>query len=202
MIKENEKNEALDNIKYVKNLIVQTKEEMGQYNSGWIAVLWGIFCVVGFMGQRLFIPHGPWEGAWWSGLALITVFITYRIVRRKIDKRTPNGIRYIMRKMFVFWIPLVVLAYTLTAFCLLHPQVSEMYIPIGIMLVISTGYLMLGFLAEKAMIFMGIAGYLGCILTAIYLLDQSDIVFSILFGGGLILTGLSMNQRQKTREKR
>lgn len=200
MIKENEKNEALDNIKLVKNLIVQTREEMANYNSGWIAVLWGIFCVVGFLGQRFFIPHGPWEGVWWAGLALATVFANFLVVKHKKQEHTPKAVTYIMRKMFVFWIPLVILAYTLTAFCLLHPQVSEMYIPIAIMVVVSTGYLMLGFLAEKAMIFMGIAGYLGCILTAIFLLDQSDIVFSILFGGGLILTGLFMNHKQKTRE--
>ncbi len=201
MIEEKQKHEALENIKYVKDLIVQTKKEMGSFNSGWIAILWGIFCVVGFIGQRLFIPKNQWQGVWWIGLALTTVFANYLIVKSKRGKSTPKAVRYIMRKMCVFWIPLVVLAYTLMTFCLLHPQVSEMYIAIAFMLVISIGYLILGFLVEPAMIFMGFIGYIGSVLTGIFLLEYADIIFSILFGGGLILTGILMNRKQKSREE-
>jgi len=201
MINEKQKHEALENIKYVKDLIVQTREEIGNFNGGWIAIAWGIFCIIGFMGQRLLIPYGPWQGAWWTGLALTTVLANYLIVRSKRGKSTPKAVRYIMRKMCVFWIPLVVLAYTLMTFCLLHPQVSEMYIPIAFMLVISIGYLILGFLVENTMIFMGISGYAGSVLTGIFLLEYTDIVFSILFGGGLVLTGILMNRKQKAREE-
>ena len=195
---EDTRQEALENIELIKELIVQTKQHIGHYGGGWICIIWGIFSFVGVAGQRLFVPHGTWIGVWWTLLAIITGFGTFLISRGYMKNDPIRAQHEYTRYFFLFWIPLLLLGYTLAILVAANPALSNNYISIVILLVVSTGYLTIGLLFFKGILFMGCAGYLGSILCAIYFLEYSDIILGILFGVGLIATGLFINKQWKT----
>jgi len=191
------KQEALENIELIKELVLQTKKHIGNYGGGWICIVWGIFSFVGVAGQRLFIPHGPLIGVWWTGLAVVAGFVTY-LITRSFTKNQPVRAQKDYRRYFLlFWTPLLLLGYTLAIFIAANPSLSKDYISIVILLVVSTGYLTIGFLFYRGILFMGCIGYIGSIICAIYFLEYSDIILGALFGFGLIITGLFVNKQWK-----
>jgi hypothetical protein len=194
---EERKQEALENIELIKELVVQTKKHIGHYGGGWICIIWGIFSLVGVAGQRLLIPHGPWIGVWWMALTVVAGFGTYLVARGYTKNQSVKAQKEYSQYFIRFWIPLILLAYTLAIFVASMPSLSTDYIPIVILLVVSTGYLMIGFLFYKGILFMGSIGYVGTILCAIYFLEFSDIFLGILFGAGLIITGLFIIKQWK-----
>jgi len=195
-MKENQKQQALENIELIKEIVLQTKKDMSLSGGGWIAIIWGIFCFVGILGEKFFLLRGPYEGLWWTVLSLIALCATYLFVKSK-RKSYPQKHRHSVRWFFLFWIPLLMLAYTLCLFCIFLPGLSPQYITIFILLVVSTGYLMLGFMFFKEILLMGALGFVATILTAIFFLQYNDIILSLLFGTGLILTGIFINHKWK-----
>ena len=194
---EDKRQEALENIELIKALVVQTKKHIGHYGGGWISIIWGVFSFSGVAGQRLFIPNGPWLGVWWTALTLVAALSTY-LVSRHYSKLQPVQVERDYLSYFIrFWIPLLILGYTLAIFTSALPSLSNDYIPIVILLVVSTGYLMVGLLFYRGILFMGTIGYVGSIISAIYFPEYSDIVLGILFGTGLIITGLFINKQWK-----
>jgi hypothetical protein len=194
---EDKRQEALENIELIKELVIQTKQHIGHHGGGWICIIWGIFSFIGVAGQRLFIPHGPWIGVWWTVLAVITGFGTYLISRNYMKNQPIRAQRDYLRYFFRFWIPLLLLGYTLAILVSANPSLSNHYISIVILLVVSTGYLTIGLLFFRGILYMGCIGYIGSILCAIYFLEYSDIILGILFGVGLITTGLFINKQWK-----
>jgi len=197
---EDEKNEAMENIRLIKDLVMKTKTEMVKVSSGWIAIVWGIFCIIGFLGQQFLIPQNAWSAAWWTGLSGIAVFATFRISRSQMSGRSREWIRFVIWKFIGFWLPLVFLGYALVAFCLLHPEVSPDYISVAFMLVISTGYMILGTMVDRVMLYMGLVGFIGSLVTAIFFLSLSSLIFCVLFGIGLIVSGWVMIVKEKKAE--
>jgi len=193
----NQQQEALESIELIKEIITRTQKEMSLAGGGWIAIVWGVFCYLGISGQKLLNLYEGQIGLWWGGLTLLALGATYLIVKASVKKQAQGKGRKVMRWFFLFWLPLLLLAYTLTFFCILLPGISENYITIFILLVVSTGYLMLGFLFVKELIIMGILGMVSTIVTAVFFLEYNDIILSILFGTGLIITGLYINQKWK-----
>ncbi len=194
---EDKRQEALENIELIKELVLQTKMHIGHHGGGWISIIWGVFCFVGVAGQRLFIPHGALMGVWWIVLAIIAGFATFLTVKKYLKSQPAltqqNYIKYFLQ----FWIPLILLGYTLATFIALLPSLSNHYISPIILLVVSTGYLMIGFMFYKGILYMGIIGYIASIISAIYFLEYSDIILGVLFGTGLIITGLFINKQWK-----
>jgi hypothetical protein len=196
-MKEDEKREALENIELIKELVLQTKKHVGHYGGGWISIIWGVFCFVGVAGQRLLIPQGALLGIWWTVLAVIAGYGTY-LVHKKYLKTEPiriqsDYLRYFMR----FWIPLMILGYTLSIFIALLHTLSGQYISVVMLLVVSTGYIMIGLMFFKGILYMGTIGYISSIICAIFFLEWSDIILGALFGVGLIITGLVINKQWK-----
>ena len=150
---EDQKQQALENIELIKDIVLQTKRDMSLSGGGWIAIIWGIFCYVGILGEKLFHFSGPYEGLWWTILTVIGIFITYLFIKAK-HKSRPHRHSQSVRWFFMFWIPLLILAYTLCLFCVFLPGLSRQYITIFILLVVSTGYLMLGFMLFKEILLM------------------------------------------------
>ena len=194
---ENIKQEALESIELIKELVLQTKKNISHYGGGWICFIWGIFSFVGVAGQRLLVPHGPLTGVWWIALAAITGFATFLVSRHYAKTQPAPDQQNKWRHFLLFWIPLILLAYTLAAFIGFTPSLPDNYISIAILLVVSTGYLILGFTFFKGILYMGIIGYFGSIFCAIYFLEYSDIILGVLFGTGLIITGLFINKQWK-----
>jgi hypothetical protein len=149
-----------------------------------------VFCLVGVAGQRLLIPHGALIGVWWAVLAVVAGLATYLVTLRYLKTQPVRAQHDYLRYFLRFWIPLMILGYTLAAFIALIPSLSNHYISIVILLVVSTGYLIIGFLFYRGILFMGCIGYVSSIICAIYFLKFSDIILGILFGVGLIITGL------------
>lgn len=200
-MKEDEKKEALENIELIKELVLQTKKHVGHYGGGWISIIWGVFCFVGVAGQRLLITHviahGALLGVWWTVLTIIAGYGTY-LVHKKYLKTEPvriqnDYLRYFMR----FWIPLMLLGYTLAVFIAFLPTLSGQYISIVMLLVVTTGYIMIGLMFFRGILYMGIIGYISSIICAIFFLELSDIILGALFGVGLIITGLVINKQWK-----
>ncbi len=195
---EDKRQEALENIELIKELVLQTKRHVGNYGGGWICIIWGIFSLVGVAGQRLFIPHlGTALGVWWTALALVAGFGTYVITRGYAKYQTAKAQHDYMRYFLKFWIPLILLGYTLAIFVVAIPSLSNHYISIVILLVVSTGYITVGFLFYRGILVMGSIGYVASIVCAIYFLEYSDIILGVLFGVGLIITGLFINKQWK-----
>jgi hypothetical protein len=194
---EDTKQEALENIELIKHLVLKTKKHVGQYGGGWICFIWGVFSFVGVAGQRLLIPQGPLMGVWWIGLAVVAGFATFLVVRRYLKTEPIRAQHDYLRYFLRFWIPLLLLGYTLAISIALLPSLSNQYISIVMLLVVSTGYLIIGFLFYRGMLYMGAIGYVGSIICAVYFLEYSDIILGILFGVGLILTGLVINKKWK-----
>lgn len=196
-MKEDKRQEALENIELIKELVLQTKKHVGIYGGGWISIIWGVFCFVGVAGQRLFIPHGPLIGVWWTVLMVVAGYASYLVSQRYVKTQPVRARHDYMRYFLRFWLPLVLLGYTLTFFIALTPSLSNRYISIVMLLVVSTGYLIIGFLFFKGILYMGSIGYVCAILSAIYFLEYSDIILGALFGIGLIITGLVINKQWK-----
>jgi len=194
---EDTRQEALENIELIKELVLQTKKHISQYGGGWICIIWGIFSFVGVAGQRLFIPHGPALGVWWTALAVGAGFGTY-VITRSYTKFQPAKAQHDYMLYFLkFWIPLILLGYTLAIFVAAIPSLSNHYISIVILLVVSTGYITIGFLFYRGILVMGSIGYVASIVCAIYFLEYGDIILGVLFGVGLITTGLFINKQWK-----
>ncbi len=194
---EEDQKEALENIKLIKEMVLQSKRSMNLSGGGWIAIIWGFFCLIGFGGVRMFKISGGLEGLWWGILTIITLLITYLIVRARTRDQSQLAGREIMRWFFLFWLPLLILAYTLSFFCVILPGLTAEYIPIFIFLVVSTGYMILGFLFVKKLLIMGILGMLCTIVTAIFFLEYNDIILNLFFGLGLIFTGIVFNRKKQ-----
>ena len=194
---EDKRQEALENIELIKELVLQTKKHINHYGGGWICIIWGIFSFVGVAGQRLFIPHGALLGIWWTALAVITGFGTYLITRSYAKYQPAKAQHDYMRYFLKFWIPLIILGYTLAIFVAATPSLSNHYISIAILLVVSTGYVTVGFLFYRGILVMGCIGYVSSIVSAVYFLEYSDIILGVLFGVGLITTGLFINKQWK-----
>jgi len=192
---EDEKKQALENIEFIKEIVLQTKNDMSLSGSGWIAIIWGIFCYAGIAGSKLLFAPGQMEGVWWMALTVVAVFATFLFVRAKGKAYSRTKSRSIMKWFFLFWIPLLILAYTLTLFTVFLPGLSPQYITIFILLVISTGYLILGLLFFKEMLFMGVLGMVSTIITAIFFLEHNEVILSLLFGTGLIISGVLINRK-------
>ncbi len=194
---ENQQQEALESIELIKEMVFRTKKEMSLARSGWIAIAWGIFCYLGISGQKLLNLVDAQIGLWWGCLTLITLAITFLIVKANMRTQPQSMRKQKMRWFLLFWLPLLILSYTLTFFSIFLPGISESYITVFILLVVSTGYLMLGFLFVKELLIMGTFGMISTILTAIFFLEYNDIILSILFGTGLIITGFYINHKWK-----
>ncbi len=195
---EDEKKLALQDIAYIKEMVSQAKKDISHFGSGWIMMLWGIFCYIGVAGQRLFFTDGPIIGIWWTGLTVVTIFLTFMIARSHSQGASPKQLRSYARWFMIFWLPLLALAYTLCLFCVFLPDLSLAYISVFILLVISTGYIMLGLMFFRDILFMGLLGMIGTIITAIFFLEYNDIILGVLFGTGLIISGLVINQKWKS----
>ena len=192
---EDQQREALENIGLIKDLVFATKKEMSLSGGGWIAYIWGIFCYIGTAGTRIFDFKDAMIGLWWTALTVIGVIATLVVVKTKIASQDKGERKEFVRWFVIFWLPLLVLAYTLALFCVFLPGLSEMYITIFILLVISTGYVMLGLMFVREILIMGVLGILGTIITAVFFLEYNDIILGILFGTGLIITGFIINRK-------
>jgi hypothetical protein len=197
---EKEKREALENIELIKGLIAQTNREMSYSGGGWISIIWGVFCFVGFGGQMLLNPSGLLRGLYWTVLGTIFFLATYFIIKRSVKTKSQKISKHLVRGFFLFWIPLIALALALSSFCLLLPGLSPKYIPVAILLVISTGFLIVGFIFNREILLMGIIGFAGTTIAAIFFMKYISLFFILVFGVGLIVTGLISNRRWKKHE--
>jgi hypothetical protein len=197
-MKKDERQEALESIELIKELVLQTKKHMGHSGGGWISIIWGVFSFVGVGGQRSFIPQGPLIGVWWTALAVVAGFASFLVSRRYLKSQPFRAEHGYLRYFFQFWLPLVLLGYTLALFIALVPSIPNHYIPIVVLLVISTGYLIIGFMFFRGILYMGIIGFVGTVISAFFFLEYSDIVLGVLFGLGLIITGIIINKKWKS----
>jgi hypothetical protein len=194
---EDEKQRALQDIAYIKEMVSQAREDISHFGSGWIVMLWGLFTYVGVAGQMFLFTEGLSIGLWWTGLTIVTIILSFMIARSQIRGEPPKKLRTYARWFMIFWLPLLALAYTLALFCVFLPGLSHDYITIFILLVISTGYIMLGLMFFRGIFLMGLIGMVGTIITAIFFLEYTEIILGVLFGTGLLISGLVVNFRWK-----
>jgi len=192
-----EKKEALDNIKFIKSLIDETKHDIKISGGGWISIIWGVFCLIGSFGQVFLLKPGPVIGLWWILLTVIAVSATIFVTKRANKERSSEFKKYIFKNFIFFWFPIIALAYTLCFFCIFSPDIPKFYIPIFILLVVSTAYIMIGLFFTREVVAMGIIGFIGTIITAAFFIEHATIILGLLFGLGLILTGIIINNKWK-----
>jgi len=195
---DDEKKQALQDIAYIKEMVSQAKKDISHFGSGWIIMLWGIFCYVGMAGQQLLNMDGPMIGLWWTGLTVVTIILSFFIAKSQMQGEPPKQFRTYSRWFMIFWLPLLALAYTLALFCVFLPGLSYSYITVFILLVISTGYIMLGLMFFRGIFLVGLIGMVGTIISAVFFLEYAEIILGILFGTSLLISGLVINIKWKS----
>lgn len=195
---ESEKQDALDSIALIRNLVEQSQKEMTHAGSGWICIIWGLYTFLGYAGSQLLHRAGAFflSGLWWPFLMPFGFAASILVIRRKMTTRSCK-VRGSLTGWFVlFWIPLVLLMVALAALCGLLPDLPAKYGLPFILLVVSTGYLMVGLVFHKGLLAMGILGFAGTMVTTLFFIEQAGLIFTLLFGLGLIITGLILNRKR------
>ncbi len=193
-----ERQAALENISLIKNLMTESRKELYSSGGGWIAIIWGIYSLLGYGGQRLFAwaKLYAWEGWWWMVLCLPAFFLSALVIRNRAKTQSPKLKHSLVRAFLLFWVPLIMLMAALMALCLVKADLPEHYLAPFILLVVSTGYLMLGFLFQRSILVMGIIGFAGTVAVTLFFVEQAGLLLSLLFGLGLITTGLVLNRQR------
>jgi hypothetical protein len=193
-----EKQQALENIALIKDMVTETRQELHYTGGGWIAIIWGLYSLLGYAGQRIFALAKlyDWEGLWWMALSAPAFFLTVLVIRKRAKTQSAKLRRTLIRAFLLFWIPLLMLMAVLIVFCLVLEDVPDHYLGPFILLVVSTGYLMLGFLFQRSILIMGLIGFAGTVVVTLLFIEQSGLLLSLLFGIGLIITGLVMNHKR------
>jgi len=193
-----ERQAALESISLIKNLMTESRKELYSSGGGWIAIIWGIYSLLGYGGQRLFAwaKLYAWEGLWWLALSVPAFFLSVMVIRNRAKTQSAKLRRSLTRAFLLFWVPLLMLMAVLIVFCLVLSDLPDHYLVPFILLVVSTGYLMLGFLFQRSILVMGIIGFTGTVVVTLLFIKQASLLLSLLFGSGLILTGLFLNRKR------
>ncbi|MBM3296278.1 MAG: hypothetical protein FJY83_01630 [Candidatus Aminicenantes bacterium] len=194
---DSEKQEALESIALIKSLVERSHKDMTRSGSGWICIIWGLFTFLGYAGSRLFHGAGAYlaSGLWWPFLSVVAFAASVIVIRRKTATRS-SKVKGTMTGWFIlFWVPLVLLMAALVALCGLLPDLPSKYGLPFILLVVSTGYLMVGLMIHKSLLPMGILGFAGTFVTTVLFMDHAGLILTLLFGLGLIATGLVLNRK-------
>ena len=192
-----EKQEALESIALIRNLMGQSQSELRHSGGGLISIIWGIFSLLGYGGSYLIGLTGRYhlEAWWWPFLSAVAFLLSVQVIRRRAATESAKVKGTMVRYFLLFWIPLVLLMAVLIAFCLALPDLPMKYMVPFIMLVVSTGYLMLGMIFNKSILVMGVVGFAGTVVTTLFFIEQAGLILSLLFGAGLIVTGLFLNRK-------
>lgn len=195
---ETEKQSALESIALIKNLVDRSHREITHGGSGWICIIWGFYALLGYAGSHLFHHwHSPaLAGWWWPFLMLFGFAASIIVIRRKAATRSARLKGSLTGWFMLFWIPLILLMAALIALCLLLPDLPIKYITPFVLLVVSAGYLMIGLMFHKSLLVMGFLGLAGTFVTTVFFIEQAGPILSLLFGLGLIVTGLLLNRRR------
>jgi hypothetical protein len=192
-----EKQKALESITLIRELMTQSQKEISHSGGGWISIIWGIYCFLGYAGSRLFnsLKIHTLAGLWWPFLAVVAFFLSAWLIRKRSATQSSKIKGTMVRWFVLFWVPLVLLmAAQCTLFALLSDLPVKYMIPF-ILLVVSTGYIMVGLLFHKSILVMGVLGFAGSLISALFFIDQAPLILTLLFGVGLIITGLIFNRK-------
>jgi hypothetical protein len=192
-----ERQKALESITLIRNLMTQSQEEMSHSGGGWISIIWGIYCFLGYAGSRLFdgLKIHTLAGLWWPFLAVVAFFLSAWLIRKRSTTQSSKIKKTMVRWFVLFWVPLVLLmAAQCTLFGILSDLPVKYMIPF-ILLVVSTGYILVGLLFHKSILVMGVLGFAGSLISALFFIDQAPLILTLLFGLGLIITGLIFNRK-------
>ncbi|OGD16759.1 MAG: hypothetical protein A2Y69_02460 [Candidatus Aminicenantes bacterium RBG_13_59_9] len=195
---DSEKQDALESIALIKSHLDRSQKEMTHSGSGWICIVWGLYTFLGYAGSRLLHLAGAYllAGLWWPFLAAIAFVVSVIVIRRKTATQS-SKIKGTMTGWFMlFWIPLLLLIAALVALCGLLPDLPVKYSLPFILLVVSTGYLMVGLMFHKSLLAMGILGFAGTMVTTLFFIEQAGLILTLLFGLGLIATGFVLNRKR------
>ncbi len=197
MIDEQQK-EALENISLIKGLITESRKELQYTGGGWICIIWGLYSLLGYAGQRLFALARlyDWAGLWWVALSVPAFFFSVLVIRNRAKTQSVKLRRTLIRAFLLFWVPLLMLMAVLIVFCLVLNDLPDYYLGPFILLVVSTGYLMLGLLFQRSILVMGILGFAVTLVVTLFFIKQAGLILSLFFGIGLIITGLVLNRKR------
>ena len=80
-----EKQQALENIALIKDMVTESRQELHYTGGGWIAIIWGLYSLLGYAGQRLFALAKlyDWEGLWWVALSVPAFFLSVLVIRNR-----------------------------------------------------------------------------------------------------------------------
>lgn len=194
---DDEKKDALDSIALIKSLVDQSHKEMTLSGSGWICIIWGAYTFLGYGGARLLHAAGAHlaSGLWWPFLAAFAFAASVIVIRRKTATQSSRVKGTLTGWFMLFWIPLVLLMAALVALCGLLPDLPAKYVVPFILLVVSTGYLMVGLMFHRSLLVMGVLGFAGTMITTLFFIELAGLILTLLFGLGLTATGIVLNRK-------
>lgn len=123
-------------------------------------------------------------------------FLSVLVIRNRAKTQSVKLRRTLIRAFLLFWVPLLMLMAVLIVLCLVQADLPDHYLVPFILLVVSTGYLMLGLLFQRSILVMGLIGFAGTVAVTLLFIKQAGLLLSLLFGIGLIITGLVLNRKR------
>ena len=187
--------EIAENLAHIKTLTTH-KQSFGRFTSPYF-IIWGAIWVAAFPIIKMGITS--LTVAIWCGLAIVGWLFT-GILFLKQKKTSPMPL-FLEKQLQMICIGILFLVIVLSFFIAaelltLSPQSMALYI----LLLTSAMYLLLGIILTKELFITGIwLGLLG-ILTYQFFLDYLFIIFSLIGGGCLLLTGLLLQCKGKKDE--
>ncbi|MBN1272218.1 MAG: hypothetical protein JXB26_08085 [Candidatus Aminicenantes bacterium] len=193
-----DKKQALESVELIRQLASQTREDMYSYRADLICYIWGVFTLLGFSGQRWLFHFSRGSGLWWAFLSIAGFVATFFVIKAHKRPQPKKQTRHAMKGFLFFWIPFILLAYVLALFCMLSPDIHPAYIAVVFMLVVSTGFMIIGLLFYRVLFFMGCLGFASAVISGIYFVYYADIFLGLIFGLGLIVTGLVSRKKESS----
>ncbi|MEH6944238.1 hypothetical protein [Bacillus sp. JJ722] len=188
-------NEITENLAHIKAL-TKHKQSFVKFTSPYF-ILWGFIWVVAFSVTELGITK--LTIGIWVGLTLIGwIFTLITFINQK--NKSPIPI-FLGKQLKMVWIAILFLA-VMFSFLISNELLvlSIQNMALYIFLLTSFMYLLLGIVLAKELFYMGTSlGILG-IFTYQFFLDYIFIIFSVVGGGCLVLTGILMKYKGKQDE--
>lgn len=181
--------QALQDIEFIKQFITRNQEKLDQ--SPPYLFIWGMYMVLGFLGMQFSLKLWPmWF--WPCGAVIGGVFSA--IIGMKQSRRT--GVREGGAYGWMFWLPFA-MVFVIGFFMMAADIVRMEFASILWLMLIGLSYVCLGMLLGKGPIILGIWFIALGTLTRMFFLEYQFMIFGLLGGGSIVVTGFILQQRRK-----
>lgn len=184
---EGEQERALQDIEFIKRLLAKNERKLGEASP--FMYVWGVYLTIGFMGMHFDQKE---LANWYWGIAALICGVVSAVIGSRMTKRDGG-----QDGGFSTWMYVVPFAPMLVAggFMLLTNMINTEYTALYWTILIALSYIVMGSMAGKGPVYLGLWFIFLAIITRL-LLDYQYIVLGLFGGGSIIVFGYLLQQRR------